>query len=285
MTVREPTASDISALEMPSWELPEPEEGVLGNTLYMIQSVYYGVVARCVYFLRYIGWRQIANIVAALFAETLSALYAGYWFSQGKEKSFHYYGLNPVELSEEQKKHPAIILLHGKGSNQSVWVEVAKAFEKAGVPNVFTLNTSDGELTDADIPLLEEKYREIQALYGEQQAQFILIGHSRGAELSLYGALPSDTFTLQKGVCTQLKPWEGFRPEILRVIRLGSPLLESEKDKLPPHLREKIYEIDAMRDLIIPDRSLTPFYQADCGHLELVYDAAVHEKLIELIRS
>jgi len=284
MAVREPTAIDVETLALPTWELPKPTN-LWQQVIRSIQSLYYGCVARVVYFFRYYDWKQTANTVAALMAETRSALYTGYWLPWGKEKAFHYYGLNPESLTAAQKEDPAILLLHGKGSNQSVWIELAKTFQEKGISNVFTLNSNDGELTDEDIPLLEAKLQEIQALYGEKQAKIILIGHSRGAEFSLYAGLPRDTFKLDDGYCYQTKKWEAFRSEILLIVRLGSPLLKEERDQLPQEMQDCVYEIDGLRDLIIPDRSVDPYYQADCGHIELLYHSGVHQKIVELVSS
>ncbi|MCB1066796.1 MAG: alpha/beta hydrolase [Simkania sp.] len=282
MTVRKPTAIDSETLAMPLWELREPTT-IWGEITHAIQSLYYGALARLVYFLRYYQWRQTANALAALLAETRSALFTGYWLSSGKEKTFQYYGLNPISLTEEQKEKPAILLLHGKGSNQAVWASLAKTFQEKGIPNVFTLNSYDGELTVEDVPLFEAKLNEIRHLYGAKMPRVIVIGHSRGAEFSLYAALPPETFKLDEGYCTQLKKWETFRPEIHKMIRLGSPLLPEEREQLPEEMLAKIYEIDGLRDLIIPDRSLTPYYQADCGHVELLYNQEVHQKIIQLV--
>ncbi|WP_420422494.1 esterase/lipase family protein [Simkania sp.] len=282
MTVREPTAIDSDTLAMPVWELPEPTT-MWEQVTHTVQSLYYGTVARLVYFLRFYEWRQTANALAAILAETRSALFMGYWLSSGKEKTFQHYGLNPTTLTEEQKGKPAILLLHGKGSNQAVWVELAKTLQEKGIPNVFTLNSHDGELTDEDIPLFEAKLEEIRQLYGEKIPRVIVIGHSRGAEFSLYAGLPPDTFKLDEGYCTQLKQWEAFRPEIHMMIRLGSPLLSEERDQLPEDMLSKIYEIDGLRDLIIPDRSSNPYYQADCGHVELLHNQEVHKKIVQLV--
>lgn len=284
MTVREPTACDSDALVVPLFELPSPSSTLEGVS-YAIQNIYYSAVARLIYFLRFYGWKQTANAIGSLLAELKSALYTGYWLPWGRDKNFRYYGLNPTELTVEQKKKPAILLLHGKGSNQSAWVELAKTFQREKIPNIFTLNSNDGELTDDDIPLLEEKYEEIRKLYGEENPRIILIGHSRGAEFALYAALPSDAFSLREGYCTQDKAWDVFRPEIECVIRLGSPMLKEEREKLPSHLEKRVYEIDGLRDLLIPDRSLAPYYAADCGHVELLYDQSVHQKIVKLVRS
>ena len=271
------------ALVLPFFELGSPLN-FLEKISYVIQSIHYSAVARAIYFLRFIGWRRAANAIGSLLTEFKSVLYAGCWLPWGKSATFRYYGLNPTELTDEQKKKPAILLLHGKGSNQSAWVKLAKTFQKEGVPNVFTLNSSDGELTDEDIPLLEEKFEVIRELYGEKTHKINLIGHSRGAEFALYAALPSDTFTLREGYCTQDKVWNKFRPEVECVIRLGSPMLKEEREKLPSNLRERVYEIDGLRDLLIPNRSLAPYYAADCGHVELLYDQSVHQKIVELVR-
>lgn len=269
---------------MPLWELPEPKT-LWERVTHSIQLIFYGIVARLVYFFRYYDWRQTANVVAALLAETRSALFTGYWSLSGKEKTFQYYDLNPTILTTEEKEKPAILMLHGKGSNQSVWVELAKTFQKDGVPNVFTLNSHDGELTDEDIPLFEAKLEEITCLYDGKTPEVIVIGHSRGAEFSLFAGLQPDTFKLEEGYCTQLKKWEGFRPEIRMMIRLGSPMLQEEREALTDEMQAKIYEIDGLRDLIIPDRSLDPYYQADCGHVELLYNQDVHKKIVELVTS
>lgn len=284
MTVREPTAIDSEALCLPLWELPEPKT-IWERVIHTVQSIFYGIVARLVYFLRYYDWRQTANVVATLLAETRSAFFAGYWSLSGNEKTFQYYGLNPTILTAEEKEKPAILLLHGKGSNQSVWVELAKTFQKEGVPNVFTLNSHDGELTDEDIPLFEAKLKEISRLYDGKTPEVIVIGHSRGAEFSLFACLQPSTFKLEEGYCTQLEKWERFRPEIRMMIRLGSPMLQEEREALTEEMLAKIFEIDGLRDLIIPDRSLNPYYQADCGHLELIYSQEVHKKILQLVES
>ena len=62
-------------------------------------------------------------------------------------------------------------------------------------------------------------------------------------------------------------------------------MLKEEREALTEAMQEKIYEIDGLRDLIIPDRSLDPYYQADCGHIELLHNQGVHEKIVQVLAS
>lgn len=282
MIIRRPTTTTIAPV--PRLILIQPKDLTFwGSTRLKLLKYYLEIVAHLVYFFRLFGMRWTANSLAALLAEPRINFRSFKWLRYGKQKEFYYFGLNPTSIPKENQKLPAVLLLHGKGVNQSVWMELASIFQKKGIKNVFTLNSRKGELTDEDIPLFEEKLKEICGLYDAQRPEVIVIGHSRGAELSLYAGLPPDTFKLEKGYCIQLKKWERFRPEIKMMIRLGSPLLRQERGQLTDEMLGKIYEIDGLRDLIIPDRSLDPYYQADCGHVELLYNQDVHEKIVQLV--
>lgn len=284
MIIRRPTTTSLDPSPKLVWR--KSKQITFWKSIRLkFQIFYLEIVARIIYFFRIFGMKWTANTLAALLAEPGSNFYLMKWFRLGKQKQFHFFGLNPTTISEENRKLPVVLLLHGKGVNQSAWIELARFFQNEGVGNVFTLNSHKGELTGEDIPLFEAKLEEISRLYGDKIPEVIVVGHSRGAEFSLYAGLPPHTFKLEKGYCIQLQKWEMFRPEIKMMIRLGSPLLPQEWKQLTEEMRGKIYEIDGLLDLIIPNRSLNPFYQADCGHLGLLYNREVHKKIVELIQS
>lgn len=274
--IRIPTAGDVAALEYPTFEWPE-EGGFFASIL----SVYKHAVTCLVQQLRMWEYRWAANIMGALLWEPIKAIQSGMNLSQGKEKEFHPYGINPTELSDEQKRSTPILALHGKNGTQGSFITMAQAFQKAGVGPLFTLNLCEGELTMEDKDRIDAKIFEIQRLYG-REIQVDLIGYSRGAEMALYMGLEADSWHIKEGgYCYQDKKWNVMNPLIGRIFRIGSMTIESEWNLLSEEIRERIYEVRGTEDILMPEKSLA-HHQIEVyeGHVGLVDSPEVHTWLI-----
>jgi len=243
--VRIPTAGDVAAIEYPTFEWPE--SGFFNTLL----EIYKFGVSCLVQQLRMWELRWQANVLGALFWEPMKSIQMGRDMNQGKEKEFHPYGLNPVELTQEQLKHPPILALHGKNGTQGNFLSMAKAFQEAGVGPFFTLNLCEGELTMEDQSRIDGKIQEIQALYG-RKIEVDIIGYSRGAEMALYMGLPTDSWHIKEGgYCYQDREWDVMHSDIGRIFRIGSMTIQTEWDKLSEEVRNRIYEARGTEDILM----------------------------------
>jgi len=279
--VRVPTASDVAALDYPTFEWPE-EETVLKS----VASIYKFVISCLVQQLRMWQLRWQANVVGALFWEPLKSIQMGMHLKEGKEKEFHLFGMNPAELTEQQLASRPILALHGKNGTQGTFISMAKAFQKASVGPLFTLNLCPGELTMEDRDRIDAKLQEIETLYGHP-VQVDLIGYSRGAEMALYMGLRKDAWHIdQGGYCYQDKEWEVMRPTIGRIFRIGSMTTQEEWDQLPDSIRGNTYEIQGSEDIHMSEKSLASnTLEVYEGHVGLPDSPAVHQWIISILES
>lgn len=278
--VRIPTAGDVAAIQYPALEWSG--SGVLST----LMGLYKFCISCLVQQLRMWELRWQATVVGALFWEPLKSLQAGMAMNEGKEREFHPYGVNPVELTEKQLNSTPILALHGKNGTQGTFLAMARAFQEGDVGPLFTLNLCEGELTMEDQMRIDAKIQEIQALYGEKVA-VDLIGYSRGAEIALYMGLPTESWHIEEGgYCYQDRSWDRMRSDIGRIFRIGSMTLPEEWDKLSEPIRDRIYEVRGTEDILMPEKSLA-YHQLEVyeGHVGLVDSPSVHAYLINQIKA
>ena len=218
-------------------------------------SLYKFVVASSVQLLRWVNFNWTANVLGALLWEPAESIKAAKDLNYGKSLDFHDFGMNPKKLSEKQLSQTPILALHGKNGTQGTFLGAGEFFQKNGIGPLFTVNLSDGELTEKDREIIDEKILEIKRLYGRDDIQIDLIGYSRGAEMALYAALPKDSYRIHEGYCCQTKKWEEFRPEVRRIIRIGSMTTFKEWSHLSLTMQKAIWEIRGMDDIHMPETS------------------------------
>lgn len=132
--------------------------------------------------------KKARHTITAFFTEIYAMAYSAAIFHRGKRKQFHYYGLNPKQLTEEEAQKPAIISLNGLAHNQSGALKLAKKLQNAGIGPFFTAsmryNTKNPKVHHK---YLQKRLKEIEALYKAHglPARFILIGHSYGAKTAI----------------------------------------------------------------------------------------------------
>ncbi|NGX51246.1 MAG: hypothetical protein K1060chlam2_01111 [Chlamydiae bacterium] len=278
--VRIPTASDVAALEYPPFEWPGK------GFIKALMEIYKYTISCLVQQLRMWELRWQANVVGALFWEPLKSIQAGISLSEGREREFHHYGMNPLTLTEEQRARPPILALHGKNGTQGTFISMAKAFQKAEVGPLFTLNLHSGELSMEDSLLIDAKIQEIKALYN-REVKVDIIGYSRGAEMALYMGLQQGSWHIKKGgYCIQDRAWDVMRPDIGRIFRIGSMTLPEEWEKLPEEYRDKLFEARGSEDILMPEKSLA-YHQFELyeGHVGLPDSAHLHQWLIHNLSS
>lgn len=235
------------------------------------------IVANAVQFLRYMEWMWAANVVGALCWEPLISVQAGSDLEKGKVDDFSDFGMNPKELSEDQKKQVPTLALHGKNGTQGTFLSMGRYFQENDLGPLFTLNLSEGELNQEDVAKVHAKIQEIQGLYGEK-VKVNLLGYSRGAELALYAALPEETFSINAGQCNKLGEWEAWQDSIGKIIRIGSMTLQKEWEALSLAMQESIYEIRGEDDIHMPEKSLSkhPSTVPYGGHVGLPTNPKTH---------
>ena len=71
-----------------------------------------------------------------------------------------------------------------------------------------------------------------------------MVGYSKGAEYAHYFALKEDIWEIDNGFCRyKTTRFDGWRKEFGKMIRIGSPLLATEKIPLHPSMLSSVYEI------------------------------------------
>lgn len=246
--------------------------------------LYKHAVATSVQFLRRIEWLWAASVIGALLWEPREAIRAGNALSLGKEEVFHHFGMNPTRLEEWQKDRTPILALHGKNGNQGMFLKMGEYFERNRIGPLFTVNLCAGELTEKNREIIDQKIAEIQTLCGHD-IKIDLLGYSLGAEEALYSALPSGSYKIHEGYCYQTQAWSEWRPEVNRVIRIGSMTLKGEWDHLSDSMKEVLWEIRGLDDIHMPEPSFAHHrVEIDgVGHVGLVSSPSVFSTLKTLI--
>lgn len=106
-------------------------------------------------------------------------------YIRGPSRDFHYYGSNPIKLSQEQAQLPATIFLHSSSSNQAQWLPLLHSIENYQAQGhlcgpLFTFNFDDKTVLAQLIQTIEN----IRRLYfeaGATEVNIHLVGHSLGA--------------------------------------------------------------------------------------------------------
>ncbi|QVL56687.1 MAG: hypothetical protein KFB93_04710 [Simkaniaceae bacterium] len=240
--------------------------------------LYKHFVASAVQYLRKMEWQWAASVLGALLWEPKVSIQAGTTINKGRVDKFQVYGMNP-EVIEDKEKTPTLAF-HGKNGSQGMFLPLGKYFQEHDMGPLFTLNLSEGELTERDLSAINAKIDEIQKLYG-RKVKINFIGYSLGAELALYAALQKDSWRIEEGGRCFLNPVTRWREEVGKIIRIGSMTLQTEWKMLSDEMKESIYEIRGMDDIHMPEPSYAiNQYQVDgVGHVGLVSSSLVFDQL------
>lgn len=251
-----------------------PEREILPTffckTLEKVENLWRSIVHKSCTFLYFnLGWRCIALSAGTWLTEPAAAfeaaaLYPLAWLS----RPFRCCGVNPTSLTAEQRGKKPLLLLHGNYANPATFLPLIRSLQRAHLGPIFTVSLFNDEITEADHAIVEEKIREIQALYnsyGVPDTKIDIVGHSRGGKLGFE--------TLQR------------HQEVIDVlVRIGWISTPEDLASLSHEQKTKLYEITAKKDLILPDPSIHPFhthrYIAESGHLGAIYDNFVHERIV-----
>ncbi len=232
------------------------------------------------------GWFAPGVILGTFLLEPWSNFKASCLFLLGYSKNFQWYGLNPDKLTPEQAKKRPMLLLHGNFHNQSAWIMMAKALQKADGAPIFTVNLYSGDFNAKDRPIIEAKIEVIKQLYrkmGIDNIEIDIMGHSRGATMAFYTALENDCWEIdQEGGIGVIADQVKWRKEIGNIIRLGTPTTAYQSQWLNAAMRNRIYEIDGVYDCLVDARSKADTkHKAEikCGHLALLFHQLTAEQV------
>lgn len=216
-----------------------------------------------------------AMVFGTLLMEPREALRAGFMTFSNWKKPFNFFGMNPLEITEEQSKKRPIVLLHGNYHDQSAWLSLAKSLKRHNLGPVYTVNLPNGSLSDLDFEILRKKIQEIKRQYtrfNNNGIKIDLIGHSRGGTLA-------QLFAWNQSPCH----------DIGRVILIGSVVDQKKMDSIAPEDLQRLYEITGKDDILVTDQSLCHGQNQEVvnvGHLGLLYAKETHHRVIQwLMRS
>lgn len=94
-----------------------------------IYSCYMHSVKGMVDLFRACGLTMTASVFGALAAEPLSSIGHGLMSPYGWNTECSYYNLNPSILTSKELDKTPVLLIHGKGDNQSAWFGLARPFQ------------------------------------------------------------------------------------------------------------------------------------------------------------
>lgn len=198
----------------------------------------------------------------------------------GRKRHFNYYGLNPKELTEEQREHDPILLLHGNYCNASNWFSVAKKLQKEYKGPVFTVNLKSGKLSQQDVETIDARISHIKNLYGGEVVTH-LSGFSRGSRYAYWMSLNRDNWHIKEDGTLHYEYELRYRTDIGRVVMIGAgdnPF----GYKTNSHLAYKFRYIEAANDAIwTKTLDLRKEHRADIesGHAALINKKETHKQL------
>lgn len=291
----------INAAEDPSTSQTPPEERAsnaasedhswsLGTLLQRIHRSYQQAIAHFVVFLTEKVGRIFGIVIGTILTEPLNALRAAWNTPYGWGEKFSYYGLNPENLSAEQRTQKPLLLIHGNYHNQSGWLSFAKTLQESYKGPVFTVNLPSGQITDADYAIVERKIEEITRKYlGAKNVRINLVGHSRGGYVASFSAF---SYQDRDGARHY-----GHNPKvnIHKVISIGNVLSENQIHDIQSTISERnfpsirsLFEITGEFDVLVREKSHLPVQQHaefSTGHLGLLYSVDVHHRVLEVLNE
>ncbi len=223
----------------------------------------------------------------------------------GKRLNQQACGMNPKDLTDEQKTKQPILLIHGNGGGPSHWIPLAKHLQaKALGRPVFTVYLPNKGLPigEADYKIVADRMKEIEALYGEESfadKKFDFIGHSRGATIA---------DQMASGLCLKMEGAPemgqkgGFKfsttgysdkrvgEKIGKVIKLDCPTFHPEvANKLN---KNDMYEVNGKGSMLRRWKSVAGFNdyekkthvkEVDGGHGWPLYSKEAHEFIFDIL--
>lgn len=207
------------------------------------------------------------------------------------------YHLNPTKVQPPERANQTaevVLLVHGEGSHPSVFFPLAKAYHKAGVQNVYTIDFLQASREDVSSSSIVACMEEISKLFfasGYAKVEFCLVGHSLGA---INGSkqiwremvnIENVSVSMMISIAGRLKyvpnsfAWfcEEEKPEIEKTYQA----IEENPDKV------KLYTIWGDRDEIVPRESvhIQGKRNQECtvegyGHLGVIFAPVTHKQAV-----
>lgn len=236
---------------------------------------------KCIIFLRKHKYYTLSLVLALTMIEFPQAIWAALHYPLNTKKHFNFFNLNPQQITPEQAEKAPILLLHANLYNQSGWLALAKSLKEADVGPVFTVNLPSGDCTEKDRMIIDNKLREIRALYlhqGKKKVKTHLIGHSRGACAAYLSAWPPKK--TEEGVY--------INRHIGKVISMGSNLDQQELFKIlltDKGALNRIYEINGIYDPLFDRSIVTQHYAFRTAHVGLLFSSTIHRQVLNCLKS
>jgi len=149
-----------------------------------VMDAYCRAILQLSHFLWRHGWHWTGGALSKLLIEPWELAKTLIRYPLGMRESCHLFGLNPTELSEAQKSHRPVLLIHGNHDNQSAWLSLARSFNDFAL---YTVNVPSGRISEEDKRIVGAKICEIQAMHPDQKID--IVGHSRGGGVARWAKL------------------------------------------------------------------------------------------------
>lgn len=200
--------------------------------------------------------------IGTLFLEIHNVLKLFYYNLKGVSDLTEY-GLNPKEITPEQAKLPAVILIPGLRHSHGVWIEFAKSCKRNEIKNpIFTVNI--GKTPSDDISNTIEKIQQLYFRHGTD-VKVDLVGYSAGGNVAYKFKKVGKTF----------KHIEKVR----NIILLGTPV----PHKIKTTEIKNVYLIRGTLDFLAPITKSTNSINVNSGHFGLPYANKTHKAIQTLI--
>lgn len=218
-------------------------------------------------------------------------------FFLGKRENFTYYGMNPKELTPEIACNDPVLLIHGRGGNQSCWLPLAKRLQKDGIAPVYTLNLPQENWKECLVAKIMEIRNQYSLVNGKDSVVRIhIIGHSLGAIYAVNYAFSGEDclngirFGKIISIAGRLKVTKTRAQWIFRkFIPIINEAYKNLRKKL--HL-DNLYIIGGENDSLVPQEAIFVHHDdnkqllvKDHGHLSVIYAPVTHDKIVSILKS
>lgn len=221
----------------------------------------------------------------------------------GWKQDFNFMGLNPKQLTDQQKQYDPVFLLHANYNNQASLLYMANTLTKEYPGPIYTANFNHGWITDEDHRIFEDKMSQIKKAYGEQNVTIHLVGISRGAGIALQVSCHStledyprssliyrdgkkyiDYWHQGKGEYVQEEFTEviRYRSDIGRVILMGCSGKPQFYDQSYPAIFNKFRAVVGAQDRLVlgkPELHQNHCKEIETGHVGLLVNHQAHQQV------
>jgi triacylglycerol lipase len=205
------------------------------------------------------------------------------------------FGFKKVQIVEDSKIHPPIVLIHGYLNSRVVWFYYCLLFRRKNIYPIYAINL--GWPFSSIETFSKRLQKKMIKLNLHNADNIIFVGHSMGGLVASYYALNLDQKKAAIKIITIASPFKGTRVakiafgKCAKQMEIGSSFLKDLGEQINTGAYFDIFNIASTVDhIVVPFNSaiihdnkdtqrIFPYY----GHASLLYSSEVHEKICQWI--